>query len=71
MKPQTLPLKEHMPLKYRNYSGDDYKEYRNFVAGVARLFIKDNRADVTEEKMLKDAEDIVEFERNVYEVLEQ
>ncbi|XP_043277427.1 neprilysin-11-like [Venturia canescens] len=68
IKPQSPPLEEQVPLKYRNYSGNDYEDYRNFVAGVAAMFIEESRADVSEKKMMKDAEDIVEFEKNIYEL---
>lgn len=58
-----------MPLKYRNYTGNDYKEYLNFVSGIALMFMEGSRADVSEEKVLEDAKEIVEFEKNVYEVI--
>ncbi|XP_043277492.1 neprilysin-11-like [Venturia canescens] len=68
IRPQELPLSEHMPLKYRNYSGNDYEYYLHFVSEVARIFIEDSRANVSEEKRLSDAKEIVEFEKSVYEL---
>lgn len=60
-----------MPLKYRNYEGDDYEEYVDFVAGVANMFVEASKADVSKEKVRKDAEAIVEFEKKFYEVIQR
>ncbi|XP_043278236.1 endothelin-converting enzyme homolog [Venturia canescens] len=63
-----LPLEQQMPLKYRNYEGDDYEEYVNFVAEVAGIFVALSRADVSEEKIRQEAKAMVEFEKQLYEI---
>lgn len=66
--PPTLPLDEELPLKYRNYTGNDYAVYRQMIKRVAELFINHTRADVSEERLEKDIDDIIELEKALYMV---
>ena len=57
-----------LPTKYRNYTGNDYETYVHLVEAVVELFVEHNRANVSNERLRKEAEDIVEFEKKIYEV---
>ncbi|XP_043277428.1 neprilysin-11-like [Venturia canescens] len=70
IEPQNLPLAEYVPLEYRNYRSSYNEKYKDLVAGVARMFIEDSRADVSTGKLFKDANDIVEFEKQIHELTE-
>lgn len=41
------------------------------VTEVARIVLEHNKADVSEEMLINDAEDLVEFEKQLYLVLIQ
>lgn len=66
--PPALPLDEELPLKYRNYTGDDYAVYRHMIKRVAQLFINHTRADVSEEQLEKDIDDVIKLEKALYMV---
>ncbi|XP_034943081.1 neprilysin-like [Chelonus insularis] len=66
--PGELPLIGKLPLKYRNYTGEDYDAYQTLVESVARIFIAENKADVSEEVFQRDVRELVEFEKKLFTI---
>ncbi|KAK0083264.1 hypothetical protein PV326_006824 [Microctonus aethiopoides] len=62
----SIPLRRKLPQKYRNYTGNDYEIYVGIIAEVTELFATHNKASITIEMIEKDAQDLVEFEKELY-----
>ncbi|XP_034943177.1 uncharacterized protein [Chelonus insularis] len=61
-----LPLMNKLPLKYRNYTANEYDEYKKLVKNIVQMFIDHNRANVSETMLEKDLKDLIEFEKGLY-----
>lgn len=62
-------MRRKLPQKYRNYTGNDYEIYVGIIAEVTELFAQHNKASITIEMIEKDAQDLVEFEKELYLVI--
>ncbi|XP_057332181.1 neprilysin-1-like [Microplitis mediator] len=58
-----LPLLKKLPFDFKNYEGEEYENYKEFISAVALLFVAHNSANITLEDVNKDVADMIEFEK--------
>lgn len=65
MEKGDLPLLDKLPFEFQDYTGKEYENYKTFITAVALIFIENNRANISEEMVEKDAADLIEFEKQL------
>ncbi|XP_008546802.1 neprilysin-11 [Microplitis demolitor] len=60
-----LPLANKLPFEFKNYAGEEYENYREFISAVALLFVAHNSANITLDDIFKDVSDMIEFEKQL------
>ncbi|KAH0560736.1 neprilysin-1-like [Cotesia glomerata] len=69
--PGDLPLGEKLSDKYRDYKGNDYDAYKEFVYKVVEVFSKNHKGkNFYREKLERDVVSIVEFEKELFMIRE-
>lgn len=65
MEKGDLPLANKLPFEFKNYAGEEYENYREFISAVALLFVAHNSANITLDDIFKDVSDMIEFEKQL------
>ncbi|XP_057332180.1 neprilysin-like [Microplitis mediator] len=65
VEPGDLPLRNKLPFEFKNYEGEEYENYKEFISAVALLFVTYNSANIALEDIYKDASDLIEFEKQL------
>ncbi|XP_057332178.1 membrane metallo-endopeptidase-like 1 [Microplitis mediator] len=63
IKPANGPQVRHSEFSFRDFHNNKYEGYIDFVAQIAKMFIKHTQANISDETIRKDAEELVEFEK--------
>ncbi|XP_057332172.1 membrane metallo-endopeptidase-like 1 [Microplitis mediator] len=69
--PGDLPLADKLSSQYRNYTGNDYNAYKEFVYKVVEIFYKHNKGQSPGDVIQQDVIDLVEFEKKLYMIQDQ